>query len=177
MVTQSEKKQKKPVKRTSEYGRQLAEKQKVKEMYGVRERQFRKFFDQALKSAGAPGDTLLRMLESRLDNVLFRLKMATTRAQARQIIVHGHVRVNGTRVTSPSYLVVTHDVIHVDEGSLKRSAFVEQVLDKRMKVGVKIPEWLELDKQQYRGVILRAPVRSDIQTLIEDHLIVELYSK
>jgi small subunit ribosomal protein S4 len=174
---QNEKKQKKPLKRTSEYGKQLAEKQKVKQMYGVRERQFRKLFDAALKGVGAPGDTLLSMLESRLDNVVFRLKMATTRAQARQIVVHGHVRVNGIRVYSPSYLLLPHDVIYLDEAVLKKTAFIEQVIDKRMKVGVKVPEWLELDKQQYKGIVLRAPVRTDIQAVVEDHLIVELYSR
>ncbi|HEV2917187.1 MAG TPA: 30S ribosomal protein S4 [Candidatus Babeliales bacterium] len=176
-ASSGEKKQKKIIKRTSEYGRQLAEKQKVKQMYGVRERQFKKLFDEALKSAGAPGDALLRMLESRLDNVVFRLKMATTRAQARQLIVHGHVRVNGIRVYSPSYLVLPNDTIHIEEKALKKEAFVEQVLDKRMKVGVKVPEWLELDKQHYKGIVLREPVRTDIQATIEDHLIVELYSK
>lgn len=177
-AVQGEKKQKKvAIKRTSEYGRQLAEKRKVKEMYGVREKQFRKFFDEALKGASAPGDTLLRRLESRLDNVVFRLKLATTRVQARQLVVHGHVRVNGKRVQSPSYALLPHDVVHIEERALKKTAFVEQVFDKRMKVGVKVPEWLELDKQQYKGTVLRAPVRSDIQAAIEDHLIIEFYSK
>jgi small subunit ribosomal protein S4 len=177
VAVQGEKRAKKPLKRMSEYGRQLAEKQKVKELYGVRERQFRKFFDGALRSVGAPGETLLSMLESRLDNVVFRLKMATTRAQARQIIVHGHVCVNGVRAYSPSRIIMPNDAVSLEEGVLKKTAFVEQVIDKRMKIGVKVPEWLELDKQHHKGIMLRAPVRTDIQTPIEEHLIVELYSK
>lgn len=176
----TEKKEKKtaaPAKKMSEYGRQLFEKQKVKHMYGVRERQFRRFFDIALKSEGAPGENLLNLLERRLDNVVYRLKMATTRTQARQIIVHGHILVNGLRVSSPSYLVNANDVITLDESVSKKEAFIEQVIDKRMKIGVKVPDWLELDKQKRKGVVLRKPARTDIQTPIEEHLIVELYSK
>lgn len=174
---QKDKKSTAPAKKMSEYGRQLFEKQKVKHLYGVRERQFRRFFNEALKSAGAPGENLLSFLERRLDNVLYRLKMATTRAQARQIIVHGHVQVNGKRVSAPSYLVNVQDQVTFDDTVVKKDAFLEQVVDKRMKTGVKVPDWLELDKQKRRGVILRNPVRTDIQTPIEEHLIVEGYSK
>jgi len=177
ITEQKEKKSAAPTKKMSEFGRQLFEKQKVKQIYGVRERQFKRFFDLAVKSEGAPGENLLSFLERRLDNVLYRLKMATSRAQARQIIVHGHVRVNGTRVSSPSYFVKEQDVIALDESVLKKDAFLEQVIDKRMKIGVKVPDWLELDKQKRRGIVLRKPVRTDIQTPIEEHLIVEGYSK
>lgn len=172
-----EKTSKQPVRKMSEYGKQLFEKQKVKHLYGMRERQFRKFFEIALRSVGAPGETLLSMLERRLDNVVYRLKMATSRAQARQLIVHGHVFINGRRVSSPSCMVAIGDVVSLDPAVTKKEQFLENVIDKRLKIGVKVPEWLELDKQARTGKIVRIPVRTDIQTPIEEHLIVELYSK
>lgn len=164
-------------KKISEYGKQLLEKQKVKEMYGMREKQFRRFFALATRQQGAPGENLLSLLERRLDNVLYRLKMAVTRAQARQIIVHGHVCVNGKRVFSPSLLVSQGDVISFKENVVKKTQFVEQAIDKRLNIGIKVPEWLELNKKDRKGQILRRPVRTDIQVPIEEHLIVELYSK
>lgn len=176
-VRDKEKSTKQPVRKMSEYGKQLFEKQKVKHMYGMRERQFRRFFEIALRSVGAPGETLLSMLECRLDNVVYRLKMATSRAQARQIIVHGHVFVNGRRVSSPSYMVAIDDIVSLDPSVTKKEHFLENVIDKRLKIGVKVPEWLELDKQARTGKMVRVPVRTDIQTPIEEHLIVELYSK
>lgn len=103
--------------------------------------------------------------------------MATTRPQARQIIVHGHVLVNGKKVYSPSYLVNVNDVISLAENVAQKAVFVENVIDKRLKMGIKVPEWLELDKKDRKGRILRLPVRADIQAPIEEHLIVELYSK
>jgi small subunit ribosomal protein S4 len=177
-VKKDEKKQGgKGPRKVSEYGRQLSEKQKVKEMYGMRERQFRRFFSIAIRKEGATGHNLLNMLECRLDNVVYRLKMATSRTQARQIVVHGHVCVNGKRVYSPSYLVQPNDVITLREKALSQTAFLEQVVDKRLKMGIKVPEWLELDKNARSGRVLRDPVRADIQVPIEEHLIVELYSK
>lgn len=168
----------KRMKKTSEYGRQLNEKQKVKNEYGVKERQFKRFFKLAVKSvSGVPGENLLTLLERRLDNTLYRLKLATTRLQARQIIVHGHVLVNGKKVYSPSFLVSVNDVISLAPNVTNKTIFLEQVIDKRMKAGVKVPEWLELDKDDRIGRVLRFPIRSDIQMLIEEHLIVELYSK
>lgn len=164
-------------KKMSEYGKQLVEKQKVKEMYGMREKQFRRFFSTAVHSQGAPGETLLSMLERRLDNVIFRLKFAVTRRQARQIITHGHVIVNGKKVYSPSFLVSVSDVITLASNVADKKGFVEQVIDKRLNIGIKVPEWLELDKQDKKGQVLRLPVRTDIQTPIEEYLIVELYSK
>ena len=161
----------------SEYGKQLHEKQKVKEMYGMREKQFRKFFNIAVKKVGATGDILLSLLERRLDNVIYRLKLANTRRQARQIIVHGHVLVNGKKVYSPSYIVSVDDQISLAQNVFDKKAFLEQVVDKRLNIGIKVPEWLELDKKDRKGLILRDPVRSDIKTPIEEHLIVELYSK
>ena len=173
--------QQKPAQRgrkLSEYGKQLSEKQKVKEMYGMRERQFRNFFTRALKSReGATGENLLRMLESRLDNAVYRLKFSSTRAQARQIIVHGHILLNGKKVYSPSCRVEVGDQISLAANVLAKKVFVEEVIDKRLKMGIKVPEWLELDKNERLGKVLRLPVRSDIQVPIEEHLIVELYSK
>lgn len=164
-------------KKLSEYGKQLAEKQKVKEMYGMREKQFRRFYANAVHSQGAPGETLLSMLERRLDNVMYRLKFAVTRRQARQIITHGHVLVNGKKVYSPSFLVSVNDVVTLAQNVADKKGFVEQVIDKRLNIGIKVPEWLELDKQDKKGQVLRLPVRSDIQTPIEEYLIVEMYSK
>lgn len=161
----------------TEYGRQLEEKQKVKEMYGVRERQFKRFFEEASRKRAATGETLLSLLERRLDNTLYRLKLAGTRKQARQIIVHGHVLVNGKRVSSPSFLVDLSDEVSLAANTATKTTFVEQVVDKRMLSGVKVPEWLELDKKERKGRVLRLPVRSDIQTPIEEHLIIELFSK
>jgi small subunit ribosomal protein S4 len=166
-----------PTKKVSEYGRQLAEKQKVKLSYGMRERQFRVFFKKAIQTrVGIPGENLLSLLERRLDNALFRLKLATTRAQARQNIVHGHILVNGHKVYSPSYSVHVGDVISLAPNVIEKTAFLETVIDKRLNIGIKVPEWLELDKKARVGRVLRLPVRSDIQVPIQEHLIVELYS-
>lgn len=165
------------VRKTSEYGRQLAEKQKLKEAYGMRERQFRRFFDIAVKSQGAPGENLLTLLERRLDNVLHKLKLANSRSQARQCIVHGHILVNGKKVYSPSFLVSINDVISLAANVLEKQRFLEVVIDKRLNIGVKVPDWLELMKKDREGRVLRMPVRSDIMVPIEEHLIVELYSK
>lgn len=167
---------KRPRKKT-EYGRQLDEKQKVKRMYGMREQQFRRFFSAAVKSQEATGDMLLSLLERRLDNTLFRLKLATSRLQARQIVVHGHVLVNGKKISSPSYLVDINDEIMISPRAEQKPVFVENVVEKRLKTAVKVPEWLELDKSKHLGRVLRHPVRSDIQVPMEEYLIVELYSK
>ncbi len=167
----------KRARKLSEYGRQQEEKQKVKEMYGMRERQFRRFFAEATRGQTATGESLLSALERRLDNTMYRLKLATTRRQARQVIVHGHVLVNGKKVYSPSFLVDISDEISFAPNVEQKNIFVEQVIDKRLNSGAKIPEWIELDKKDRKGKVLRLPVRSDIQAPIEEHLIVELYSK
>jgi len=170
-------KQARGAKKLSEYGKQLAEKQKVKRMYGVLERQFRRFFALASQQKGVRGENLLSLLERRLDNVLYRLKMASSREQARQMVVHGHVNVNGKRVKSPSYCVSLNDEISLGDRVLTKETFVKNVVEKRLNIGIKVPEWLELRKADKKGVILRLPVRSDITVPIEEHLIVELYSK
>lgn len=164
-------------KKTSEYGKQLREKQKMKIMYGVRERQFKRFFEVASQQKGITGEVLLSLLERRIDNVLFRLKMAFSREQARQMIVHGHVSVNGKRVKSPSFLVKENDVISLVERTLANKEFMQNVIDKRLSMGMKVPEWLELQKNERKGVVLRLPIRSDVTAPIVEHLIVELYSK
>jgi small subunit ribosomal protein S4 len=161
----------------SEYGKQLVEKQKVKHMYGMREKQFRRFFSIANRMEGAPGENLLSLLERRLDNTLYRLKLAVSRAQARQMIVHGHVLVNGKKVYSPSYFVSLNDVISLAPNVVDKAAFLENVVEKRLNIGIKVPEWLELNKKDRKGMVLRYPARTDIQVPIEEHLIVELYSK
>ena len=167
----------KRMKKLSEYGKQLEEKQKVKNMYGVLERQFKRFFKLAAKSQEAAGERLLSLLERRLDNTVYRLKLASTRAQARQIIVHGHILINGHKVYSPSYLVSVDEEISLAPNVTQKTEFLERVIDKRLNIGVKVPEWLELNKKDRKGRVLRLPVRSDIQVPIEEHLIVELYSK
>lgn len=169
--------QERMLQKKSEYGVQLYEKQKVRRMYGVLEHQFKRFFNIAIHSQGAPGANLLSLLERRLDNVLYRLKLAISRPQARQNIVHGHILVNGKKVYSPSYLVDVDDIISISPNTLEKKTFVETAIDKRLNVGIKVPEWLELNKADRTGRILRLPVRSDIQVPIEEHLIVELYSK
>lgn len=167
----------KRARKLTEYGRQLQEKQKVKVMYGLREKQFVRFFGIATRSQEATGETLLSLLERRLDNVVFRLKLTSTRAQARQVVVHGHILVNGKKAYSPSTLVSLNDVISLAPQVAEKATFLEQVVDKRLNMGVKVPEWLELDKKDRKGRVLRFPVRSDIQVPIEEYLIVELYSK
>lgn len=169
-----------PVKRgkkISEYGRQLQEKQKVRDMYGMREKQFKRFFKVASSGQEAPGSSLLSMLERRLDNVLYRLKLASSRPQARQMIVHGHVFVDGKKVYSPSYQVAIAQEVSLTPQTLSKEKFVDEAVNKRLSTAAKVPEWLELDKSNKKGRILRLPVRTDIQTPIEEHLIVELYSK
>jgi small subunit ribosomal protein S4 len=168
---------KRPPKKMSEYGKQLLEKQKVKRMYGVREKQFRRFFTIATKKEGVPGENLLGLLELRLDNVVYRLKLAETRPQARQAVVHGHIYVDGKKVHSPSYIVTVGDLITLSPKTQKNPKYIEQVVDKRLNIGIKVPEWLELQKEKRSGKVLREPVRSDIKVPIEEHLIIELYSK
>ena len=175
--TKEEQRSTRPAKKMSEYGKQLLEKQKVKELYGMREKQFHRFFILAMKMKGTPGENLLSLLESRLDNVLYRLKMSVTRRQARQVIVHGHVLVNNKRVYTPSFIVSIGDVVSLADNVTKKEKFLEQAIDKRLNIAIKVPEWLELNKKDHKGQILRKPVRADIQMQVEEHLIVELYSK
>lgn len=164
-------------KKLSEYGAQLLEKQRTRFLYGVSEKQFRNLFERVSRQKGVTGDNFLIALETRLDNVIYRLKLASTRKQARQLIVHGHVLVNGTRIPSPSYLCSVGDKISIADSSVKKEAFIKLAVEKRLSKGIKVPEWLALNKESYSGEVLRLPVRADITTPIEVHRIVELYSK
>ena len=161
----------------SEYGRQMREKQKVKLIYGVKEQQFHRLFKIASRYKGVTGEMPLSLLERRLDNVLFRLKLATSRPQARQMIAHGHVYVNGSRVSIPSYIVQPGEEVAMGSRALEKESFKKAVIEKRLNIGIKVPEWLELHKQDFKGVVLRLPERIEIKAPIEEHLIVELYSK
>ena len=159
----------------SEYAIQLNEKQKVKFIYGVLENQFRKYYEDAAKAKGITGEVLLTTCERRLDNVVFRLGLAMTRREARQAVSHGHFTVNGQRVTIPSYLIKVGDVIEVREKS-RSSEMFKRLLGEDAPV-VSFPEWLDRDKNELKGTIVRMPSREDIDFPVEEHLIVELYSK
>lgn len=165
------------IKKLSEYGKQLYEKQRVKRMYGMREKQFKNFFKLAKKNKDATGGALLVLLERRLDNIVFRMKFATTRKQARQMVVHGHLLVNGKKVYSPSYLIKVDDAITLCDASRNQESFIKEVIEKGLAATVKVPEWIEFDKNKMIGKILRLPVRDDIQANINESFIVELYSK
>ncbi len=156
------------------YGMQLREKQKVKRIYGVLEGQFRRYFELARKMGGNIGENLLSILERRLDNVVYRLGFASSRSQARQLVTHGHVIVDGRKVNIPSYLVKPGQVITLKDKA-KKFGFVQEAL--QGKDPNALPAWLSLDKDNYKGTILRMPIRSDITHPINERLIVELYSK
>ena len=160
----------------SEYGIQLREKQRVKFIYNVRnEGQFREYFNKARKDrTGITGEVLLQILESRLDNVVYRIGLARTRKQARQLVVHGNFEVNGRKVDIPSYLVKEGDIVKVREIRVKNYVIKNNV---ETEDKVRIPEWLELNEEKLEAKVLRLPVREEIDLPIEEHLIVELYSK
>jgi small subunit ribosomal protein S4 len=160
----------------SDYGFQLREKQKLKRIYGMQEKQFSLFFERALRMSGITGENLFVLLERRLDNVVYRLRFATSRSQARQIVLHGHVLVNGERVNIPSYLVKQDDVIEIKEKS-RGLVVIKEALKEFGKSGV-MP-WLQLDPDALKGKFLTAPRRNDITDLadIKEQMIVELYSK
>jgi small subunit ribosomal protein S4 len=156
------------------YGIQLREKQKAKRMYGVLERQFRGYFKKASRTKGITGESLLQMLERRLDNVVYRLGFASSRAMARQLVSHGHFNVDGRRVDIPSCQVKPGSVIALREKSRKNEA-IKICLDTATGRGV--PPWLELDPGQFKGTVRQLPTREDIPVPIQEQLIVELYSK
>ena len=160
--------------KVSEYGLQLREKQKTKFIYGVQEKQFRKYFEMANNAKGKTGDNLLQLLESRLDNVVYRLGYASTRPQARQLVNHGAFEVNGKKVDIPSYLVKAGDVISVREIRKDNGTVKLAVEANSARV---IPDWIEKDEKNLGGKIVRLPKREDIDAPVEEQLIVELYSK
>ena len=158
----------------SEYGVRLREKQKVRRMYGIFERQFRRYFGFADQQKGVTGENLLRYLERRLDNVVYRMGFASTRAEARQLVRHNHVLVNGKRVNIPSYLSRVNDTISIRERSRKIARIAEsmEAVERRGPVS-----WLELDKASFSGVIRQLPARDDITMPIQEQLVVEFYSR
>ena len=163
----------KPMRRKqSEYGRQLTEKQKVKFIYGMLEKQFRKYYEMAIKMPGIAGENLMTLLESRLDNVVFRLGLANTRRESRQMVNHGHILVNGKRLDIPSYRVKVGDVITLKERSFDRAKEIVEANSSRI-----VPKWLDMDKKTLTGKVIALAQREDIDFEVEEHLIVELYSK
>ena len=160
--------------KVSEYGLQLREKQKAKFIYGVLERQFRGYYEKAKKMQGVTGENLLRLLERRIDNVVFRLGLANTRRQARQVVRHGHIIVNGKRLDIPSALVEVGDVITVSEKS-QQNAFFKAL--KEMNNALSAPAWLEADQENLKGKVVRFPNRDEIDVPITEQSIIELYSR
>ena len=159
--------------KVSEYGAQLKEKQKVKFVYGVLESQFRKYFVKASNMKGVTGDNMLRLLEQRLDNVVYRLGLAKTRRMARQVVVHGHIRVNGAKVDIPSYQVKVGDVITLRQ----RSAQMEMFKALREGTTVLTPKWLTFDAPNLTGTVNALPAREDIDLQVQENMIVEYYSR
>jgi small subunit ribosomal protein S4 len=160
--------------RQSDYAHQLREKQKAKRIYGLLERQMRRFYGKAEARSGVTGENLLSLLERRLDNVVYRMGFADSRAQARQLVTHGHFSVNGRRLKAPSYLVKPEDTISVRDASRKRTYFKERA--KELDDGA-VVDWLTLDPQEMSGRMLREPGRGEIDTVLNEQLIVEYYSR
>ena len=160
--------------KVSEYGQQLREKQKTKRIYGVLEKQFRSYYEEADRMKGITGENMLSLLERRLDNVVFRLGFASSRSTARQLVTHAHFTVNGKNVDIASYQVRVNDVIAVKE-SKKGNNYFEAL--KQTEKSVNIPKWLEFDAEKLEGKVIALPQRDDIDSQIQEHMIVELYSK
>lgn len=157
------------------YGLQLREKQKLKRIYGLQERQFRNLFEKALRMKGPTGENLLSLLERRLDNVVYRMGLGTSHAQCRQLVRHGHIMVNGRRVNIPSYLTRVNDVIEVCEKSRNNPAILAA---RDATAHAPVPNWLEVDREAMRGRLIALPTREDLmQVQVNERLIVELYSK
>lgn len=160
--------------RLSEYGKQLVEKQKIRFSYGLTEKQFRIVFRNAKKMKGVTGDNMLILLERRLDNIIYRLGMAATRSQARQIVNHGHIHVNNRKVNIASYVVRTNDAVTVKEKDSSRKLLQDLIAS---NIDREIPEWLSLSKVDMTGKINRLPEKTDIPTVADEQLVVEFYSK
>jgi len=161
-------------KKPSDYREQLREKQKVKRIYGIAERQFRGYYYKASRMKGVTGENLIQLLERRLDNVVYRLGFASDHAEARQLVRHGHFKVNGRKVNIPSYLVRANDVVEIREGSRKIARIVDSMgaVERRG-----VPDWLELVKDAFQGRVKALPARENVTLPIREQLIVELYSK
>lgn len=159
-------------KKISEYGIQLQEKQKIRFMYGLNEKQFRRLFDRASKLKGVHGENFLKLLESRLDNLVYRMGLSTTRRGARQLVNHGHILVNGSKVDIPSYSCKPGDVISVKENSLEHPA-----IKASLEAGVKTPAYVEFDNKKLAGTYLRYPERTELSADINESLVVEFYNR
>jgi len=158
----------------TDYGLGLIEKQKLRYYYGLQERQFRGIYERALKKRGVTGETMLQILETRLDNVVFHLGFANTRAGARQTVTHGHIRVNGRKVSIPSCAVKVNDVIEVKNSNVSR-----QMATRNLEISTSraVPEWLALDKDNFKGTLVRIPSRDEIQPIANEQAVVEFYSR
>ena len=161
-------------KKVTEYGLQLREKQKTKRIYGLQEKQFHKYYEEAERLKGVTGANMLILLEERLDNVVYRMGIGVSRSQARQFVNHGLITVNGKRVTIPSYEIKVGDVISIKESKKEQPLFVEL---KQSKKPANLPKWLDFDPAELTGKVLAKPTREDIDMSIQEHMIVELYSK
>jgi len=158
----------------SEYGLQLREKQKVRKIYGMLEKQYHRYFEIAENMPGIAGENFLSLLERRLDNVVYRLGFATSRNEARQFVLHGHIMVNGRKVNIPSYQVDVEDLISVNESSRKSNRFKDVF---EYNADITVPEWLSVDLEKAEGKVLALPTRDDIDYPVQEHLIVEFYSR
>ncbi len=158
----------------TEYGLGLIEKQKLRYYYGLMERQFRNVYEKALKKRGITGVTMLQMLETRLDNVVFHLGLATTRAAARQMVSHGHIKVNGRKVSIPSYALKVNDMIEVKDHNVSR-----QLATKNLELSTSraVPDWLSMVKDSFKGMVMRIPSREEIQPIANEQAVVEFYSR
>jgi small subunit ribosomal protein S4 len=158
----------------TDYGLGLIEKQKLRYFYGLMERQFRGVYEKALKRRGVTGEQMLQILETRLDNVVYHLGFAITRAAARQMVSHGHVKVNGRKVNVPSYCLKVNDAIEVRETNVSRQLATKNLELSTSKV---VPEWLTLNKEAFKGVVMRIPTRDEIQPIANEQAVVEFYSR
>ncbi|MGV3773552.1 MAG: 30S ribosomal protein S4 [Verrucomicrobiales bacterium] len=158
----------------TDYAAGLVEKQKLRYYYGLMEKQFHQVYERALKQRGVTGETMLQILETRLDNVVYHLGFGSTRAAARQMVSHGHVKVNGRKVNIPSYSLKVNDVIEVKDTNVSK-----QMATRGMEISTSrtIPDWVKLDKDGFKGTILRLPTREDIQPIANDQAVVEFYSR
>lgn len=160
--------------KVSDYGLGLMEKQKLRYYYGLMERQFRQVYERALRTRGVTGEIMLRILETRLDNVVYHLGFAPTRPAARQMVTHGHIRVNGRKVTIPSYALKVNDVIEVKNSNVSRQMATRALEAAGSRT---VPDWLSLNKDAFKGTVMRLPGREDIQPIANEQAVVEFYSR
>jgi len=158
----------------TDYGLGLIEKQKLRYYYGLMERQFRGVYEKALRRRGVTGEQMLQILETRLDNVVFHLGFATTRAASRQMVTHGHVKVNGRKVNVPSFALKVNDVIEVKESNVSRQLGTKNL---ELATSRAVPDWLSLNKETFKGVVMRVPTRDEIQPIANEQAVVEFYSR